>query len=67
MFWMHWGNELENVLWDADGDMDVADFGLAYDFSSGVMAHGPLGPPGYRFPEVIHGKLYSAKTDVCPL
>ena len=67
MLWTRWGDKLENVLLDADGVMTVAEFGLAYDFSSGGMAHGPLGPSGYRSPEVIHGKLYSAKTDAYPL
>ena len=62
MLCMHWDNKLENVLLDADGDI-----GLAYDFLSGDMAHGTLGPPVYRSPEVIHGKLYSAKTDVYSL
>lgn len=67
MLWVHRNNKLENILLDADDNVVVGDFGLAYDFSSGSMVHGPFGAPGYRSPEVSHGELYSAKTDVYSL
>ena len=63
MLWVHQVDKLENVLLDADGDMFVAVLCMV----SQGMAYGPLDPPAYRSPEDIHGKLYSAKMDACPL
>ena len=67
MQWMHRDIKPENILMDADGNVVLADFGLAYDFSGGDLTHGPYGTPGYRSPQVERGNPYSSKTDIYSL
>lgn len=64
---MHRDIKPENILLDADGNVVLADFGHAYDFSSGDMTHGPFGTHGYRSPQVFARLAYSSKTDVYSL
>ena len=65
--WMHRDIKLDNILLDAAGNVVLADFGLAYDFSNGDMAYGRFGTPGYCSPQVIGYLPYSCKADIYSL
>ena len=54
-----------NVLLDADGDLKIADFGLArHGVTVTKLAMTQCGTPGYESPEVQMGHGYDFKTDV---
>lgn len=54
-----------NVLLDADGDLKIADFGLArHGVTMTKLAMTQCGTPGYESPEVQMGHGYDFKTDV---
>ena len=62
--WMHWDIKLDNILLDVTGNVVLADFGLAYDFSNGDMTQGRFGTPRYCSPQVIGNLPYSCKADI---
>ena len=64
---MHRDIKLDNILLDAAGNVVLADFGLAYDFSNGDMTQGRFGTPGYCSPQVIGNLPYSCKADIYSL
>ena len=64
---MHWDIKLDNILLDVAGNVVLADFGLAYDFSNGDMTQGRFGTPGYCSPQVIGNLPYSCKADIYSL
>lgn len=54
-----------NVLLDAQGDVKLADFGLARHGVTGSRpAMTQCGTPGYESPEVQLGKGYDTKSDI---
>uniref|UniRef100_A0A7S0MDV2 Protein kinase domain-containing protein n=1 Tax=Cryptomonas curvata TaxID=233186 RepID=A0A7S0MDV2_9CRYP len=54
-----------NVLLDGEGDLKMADFGLARQgVSSSKLAMTQCGTPGYESPEVQMGQGYDFKTDI---
>ena len=54
-----------NVLLDAEGNLKMADFGLArQNVSSSKLAMTQCGTPGYESPEVQMGQGYDFKTDM---
>ena len=42
----------------------IADFGLAFDISGGVLPDLKCGTPGYMAPEIATGKPYDEKIDI---
>ena len=56
----------ENVLLTKDGDVKLADFGLARAVDRPRLANqeGPVGTPGYVAPEVVRGQGQDARSDL---
>mmetsp|Transcript_30830 Transcript_30830/g.69511 ORF Transcript_30830/g.69511 Transcript_30830/m.69511 type:complete len:987 (-) Transcript_30830:683-3643(-) len=54
-----------NVLLDSEGDLKIADFGLArHGVTQSKLAMTQCGTPGYESPEVQMGHGYDFKTDI---
>ena len=64
MQWMHRDIKPMNIRLDVDGKMVCANFSIANDFSNGDVTHVLFGTPKYHSLQVVHGKLYSSKTNV---
>ncbi|CAA7390479.1 unnamed protein product [Spirodela intermedia] len=54
----------DNVLFDAWGQLKLADFGSADWFGDGRPLRGVVGTPYYVAPEVLSGREYGEKVDV---
>nr|KYP74534.1 Serine/threonine-protein kinase PEPKR2 [Cajanus cajan] len=54
----------DNVLFDAAGNLKLADFGSAEWFGDGRSMGGVVGTPYYVAPEVLLGREYDEKVDV---
>ncbi|CAN4105887.1 unnamed protein product [Withania somnifera] len=56
----------DNVLFDSQGNLKLADFGSAEWFMGceGKMMNGVVGSPYYVAPEVLLGKEYNEKVDI---
>lgn len=54
----------DNVLFDGEGRVRMADFGSAECFGEGTMMTGVVGTPYYVAPEVLAGRDYGEKVDV---
>ena len=67
MKWMHRDIKPENILLDARGNVVLADFGQAYDFSGGDLVQGWAGTPGFNSPQASSGAQYTSKTDIYSL
>lgn len=55
----------ENLLLDADGNIKIADFGMAALQPQGSLLNTPCGSPHYASPEIVSGKQYDgARSDI---
>ncbi|KAG0491740.1 hypothetical protein HPP92_004783 [Vanilla planifolia] len=54
----------DNVLFDGDGRVRLADFGSAECFGDGIAMRGVVGTPYYVAPEVLSEREYGEKVDV---
>ncbi|KAH0470055.1 hypothetical protein IEQ34_001613 [Dendrobium chrysotoxum] len=54
----------DNVLFDGEGRLRLADFGSAECFGDGRPMNGVVGTPYYVAPEVVEGGEYGEKVDV---
>ncbi|PKU82787.1 Phosphoenolpyruvate carboxylase kinase 1 [Dendrobium catenatum] len=54
----------DNVLFDGEGRLRLADFGSAECFGEGTAMSGVVGTPYYVAPEVVAGRDYGEKVDV---
>nr|QAA95896.1 phosphoenolpyruvate carboxylase kinase [Phalaenopsis aphrodite subsp. formosana] len=54
----------DNVLFDGEGKVRLADFGSAECFGEGTLMSGLVGTPYYVAPEVVAGRDYGEKVDV---
>lgn len=65
-FLVHRDLKLENILFDANWNVKITDFGLASTSYCNIM-RSYVGTPGYTPPEVIAGNDYDEKCDVWSL
>lgn len=55
----------ENLLLDAEGNIKIADFGMAALQPQGSLLRTPCGSPHYASPEIVSGKQYDgARSDI---
>ena len=54
----------DNILFDEENRLKLADFGSAEIFKEGELMSGVVGTPYYVAPEVLDGKEYNEKVDV---
>jgi len=53
-----------NILLSYDGDVKLADFGLAKIFKDGDSMQTMLGTPYYMAPEILEGRPYNERADL---
>ena len=51
----------ENLLWDGDGNIKIADFGMASLMKQGSLLSTSCGSPHYASPEVVMGTKYDGR------
>jgi len=68
---LHRDLKSDNLLFNADGEIKIADFGFAIQLTKGSeldLVHQSLvGSPIYMCPEILNGQPYSTKSDIWSL
>lgn len=65
--YVHRDVKLRNALWNPDGKVSVADFGLTTKVGVEERLRGQAGTPGYMGPEMYNGQGHDTKVDTWSL